>query len=167
MKILYLVLSGLFFCQTGFAQSIDRQIISTTGNYLDTGTIKISLTVGEVVIQTGYHGSLIVTQGFHQPDTNISMSLESLTREELDVSAFPNPTLNDVILDFKGCQETNLAINIFNSAGQQMTDLIPARIENNDRQTISFNGMKAGNYFILIRSSDGKSSKVFKVQKMN
>ena len=50
------------------AQSIDRQVISSAGDYSDNGSIKVSWTLGEPVIETFTNGNITLTQGFQQPD---------------------------------------------------------------------------------------------------
>ena len=50
------------------AQQIGRKVISTAGSSIDLGTINVSYTIGEIVISTESNESVILTQGFQQPD---------------------------------------------------------------------------------------------------
>ncbi len=56
------------FCFTLSAQQIGRKVISATGSSIDIGTINVSYTIGEVVVTTQGVDSLVITQGFQQPD---------------------------------------------------------------------------------------------------
>lgn len=60
--LLLLVLSSVSYGQV----QLGRQVIGTTGGYATGGSISVSSTVGEAVIQTKVSASFILTQGFQQ-----------------------------------------------------------------------------------------------------
>ena len=64
-----ITLTMLFFINTVliFAQSIDREVISTSGDYFEGPNSSVSWTLGEIATETLTDGNIILTQGFQQP----------------------------------------------------------------------------------------------------
>ena len=62
-------LTLLFIISTifSFAQSIDREVISSSGDSFEGPNGSVSWTVGEIATETLTDGTFILTQGFHQP----------------------------------------------------------------------------------------------------
>lgn len=66
------------------AQSIDRNVVASSGDYFEGPSSSISWTLGEIATETLTDGNFIITQGFHQPygivihgiDLNILVYLE-------------------------------------------------------------------------------------------
>ncbi|NOX48048.1 MAG: hypothetical protein GXO89_13825 [Chlorobi bacterium] len=63
------ILSIVFLASTllSNAQSIDRQVLSSSGDYFEGPNSSISWTVGEIATETLTNGNYILTQGFQQP----------------------------------------------------------------------------------------------------
>ena len=169
MKKIYFIILATLYSQFIFAQiSIERQVIGSSGNLTNTGVIQGSSNVGDAIIPTFSQSTLIVTQGFQQPDT-INNNTGILLAEvyDLNILAYPNPTMNDIILDFSGTQTIEIAIEIYNSSGQIMCNPLKTSVQNNCKQELSFAEYATGNYFICVKSFNGKLYHSFKVQKIN
>lgn len=67
MKKLIIILTGTLIVSTLFSQSIERDVVASSGDYFEAGGISISGTLGEIAIETYESGNLILTQGFQQP----------------------------------------------------------------------------------------------------
>ncbi|MEZ5195886.1 MAG: hypothetical protein R2764_05675 [Bacteroidales bacterium] len=72
-KIIFIItlLAPMFL----FAQMVERQVIGSAGGYSSTSDLKVSSTVGEAFVATGTSSTIILTQGFQQPDEE-SLSIE-------------------------------------------------------------------------------------------
>ncbi|MBN1340491.1 MAG: hypothetical protein JXA03_14270 [Bacteroidales bacterium] len=59
----------LSFLIYGFshAQSIERDVVASSGDYFENGGISLSWTLGELATETYMAGNIILTQGFQQP----------------------------------------------------------------------------------------------------
>lgn len=62
-NIIILVMSAL----TGFSQTLSPTVINSTGEYFQNGTMSLSYSVGEPVVETFGAGTYFFTQGFQQP----------------------------------------------------------------------------------------------------
>lgn len=67
MKTLLIFAAAIFIAPEIFAQSIERQVISSFGFSYSGALIEMDCTVGEVVTATGQSATVDITQGFHQP----------------------------------------------------------------------------------------------------
>jgi hypothetical protein len=72
------------------AQSLDRQIIGTSGNHYVSLEATMDFTIGEPITATLTGQNGIATQGFHQGTISITSVRETLSLAELSV--YPNPT---------------------------------------------------------------------------
>ncbi len=80
------ILTIVFFATTLLCQSqtIDRQVVSSSGDYFEGPNSSISRTLGEIATETLTNGNFIITQGFQQPfgivihgiDQNVLVYLE-------------------------------------------------------------------------------------------
>lgn len=81
MKLNFLVICSLpFFGLMLHAQqpgSLTPVLIGSTGNYSTGGNMTLSSSTGECIVPTVQNGPIILTQGFQQPSTNGTLSLNS------------------------------------------------------------------------------------------
>jgi len=62
-----------------FAQTLERQVISSSGGEYSNINLNLNFTVGEAVTETFGNTSLILTQGFQQPKQDtLFITLDSL-----------------------------------------------------------------------------------------
>ena len=63
------ILSIVFFATTILchAQTIDRDVVASSGDYFEGPNSSISWILGEIATETLTDGNFILTQGFHQP----------------------------------------------------------------------------------------------------
>jgi len=67
MKTITLTVAILIISILSFAQSIDREVLSSSGDSFEGPNSSVSWTLGEIVTETLTDGNTIITQGFQQP----------------------------------------------------------------------------------------------------
>ena len=140
-----------------YGQSVERSVIASGGAVVSAGNVILSYTVGETVVQTAAAGSVILTQGFQQPEGAVSGVEPIAASAELTV--FPNPSdgvftiqsLND------GLQaQTELYAEVYDGTGKLV-----------DKQSLSFDGgvgalnvsaLPGGLYTLRLSSNTGVTS---------
>ena len=80
---------ALFISFSSFSQSIDRQVIGSTGITLGNTDISMSFTIGEISTTVFTTDELILLQGFHQ-----GVFSDIIDNEFLDLIVYPNPTVD-------------------------------------------------------------------------
>lgn len=158
MKKLYLLFVALLLSTSAFSQSLEPEVLSSSGDYFTSTNIKLNWTLGEMVTETFIAGSNILTQGFQQP--NYLYTAVDETAENKEISIYPNP-FSDVVTINTG-NYTGVNVNVYDLQGKNL-------IENNINKSnlqLDFSAFAPGIYFIKIYNSE-KILKTFKVQKIN
>ena len=118
-KIIFAIVILLYCCNISSGQiSIERQVIGSTGNLTNTGTIQASSNVGETVITTTLQSNLIVTQGFEQPDTMFTTGINIMNNIKFNIYVYPNPVSNELIIETNF--NTEQKFEIINMVGQTL-----------------------------------------------
>ncbi len=76
MKNVLFLLALFIFSTTMSAQSLEREVIAASGDYVQNAQGSLSYTVAESVIILGNDGSNFLTQGFQQPFSNPVIPVE-------------------------------------------------------------------------------------------
>lgn len=163
MKYLKIILFAVLFPLCSTAQSIDQWVIASQGDYVEAGSMSLSSTVGEVVVETEETPSLILTQGFQQSELN-TVGIE-IPEMNLSINAYPNPTTSEVVLELNSNDGLNLDLQIINTQGQLVgKEKVDANAEH--RQVLDFSSFTPGVYFIQFKNGEG-NLKSIKIEKMN
>ena len=99
----------------GNAQSVEREVVSSGGDFYSNGTGQLSTTVGEPVIATAAGGGNELTQGFQQ--TNITITGIEDFKTDFEMNVFPNPTSDFVNITVENLKE-NLSFSIYTVEGK-------------------------------------------------
>ena len=78
-------------CALSKAQSIEREIIAPAGGFFETGSLQMAWVIGDIVIGAYDIGHLIVPFG-------TGTDMPDLTAVSLQISVYPNPTVDKVFL---------------------------------------------------------------------
>jgi hypothetical protein len=123
---------NLFFCFIIFgvsqAQSIERQVLASTGTTITNGTISLDYTLGETIVGEKSNSTIVLTQGFHQGFVQLAVIINPIVFLQ---GALSGSLMNDS-LRFGGYLPTtspysdNLTCNpsVFNDGGSSGSGLI-------------------------------------------
>jgi hypothetical protein len=146
------------------AQSIERQVIGSTGGTSSSGTVIVTATAGECIVTT-YTGSLILTQGYQQTNS------QSVSVKEVFVNAsfslFPNPTtgLSKLEITTKNLS-TSARIEIYSAAGKLISSQEVSLIADSKSITLLDLTLQAkGVYLLQIKNSDSSLAKTLRIVK--
>ena len=98
MNRIYIIAFIFGFSIMASAQSTNLQLISGGGGIVQSGNIRGSFTIGEVVISTGRSANNILTQGFQQTSIFITSTAEVPRVSKIKV--FPNPFKERISISF-------------------------------------------------------------------
>ena len=103
------------------AQSLERFVIASAGDYQPVGSINICFTVGELAAVESFLANPLMhlTQGFEQPDASYK-GIQTITPSENSFGLFPNPAKERVGIHYEGLTDGKLRIRLFNVLGQQL-----------------------------------------------
>jgi len=144
-----------FLCLSCFslvthAQSLTPTVYSSAGNHYTNGTGQMSYTIGEPFTST-YSGSVVVTQGFHQPDQNGSGIGE---HSDFIFSVFPNPSSGQVLIQTTQTSIQEFNLELINNLGQ----VIASKKINADKTELDISMLAAGTYHLRITYLNNKTN---------
>jgi hypothetical protein len=147
------------------AQSLSPQVIASAGSYFNNGTVSLSWTLGEPVVETYTSVNVILTQGFQQPEL-LPVGIKNVSLEDLYIKMYPNPTFNIVQLDLKYANTSTIDLQLVNALGQTIrTDKF--HVEKNKQNNFQFDLSELASGVYQVRLSDkGNLLNTCKIQKI-
>ncbi|MBU0486469.1 MAG: T9SS type A sorting domain-containing protein [Bacteroidetes bacterium] len=149
----------LLFAANVQSQSLDREVVASSGSYDSTSAGSISWTLGEPVIDTYTGVDYSLTQGFQQPDL-LSVSVFELPETGEGFSIFPNPVKD--LLTLKCDQPKVFMVGLFDVNGKL---LVREETTPGSDLTINLKPFAQAGYFLNIYNADNKLVKSFKLIK--
>lgn len=106
-------------------------------------------------------GEIFGSFRFYYESYDDGVSIQPIA-ENKDFSIYPNPFRNNISIDWRGKQQTNVSVRLTNILGQQVYSA--SMKLNNGKNTIELPALNSGNYILVISDANGKSwsSKVVK-----
>jgi hypothetical protein len=148
-----------------YAQSLTPQVIASAGNYFDNGTVSLSWTLGEPVIETYTSANTILTQGFHQPEL-LTVGIATVMPRNTFMSIYPNPTMHNVTFDLKYFDNAIIKIDIINNLGQIVSSQnIDVKKEHLSSHVLNMNHLASGMYQIRV-TDKGQLVNNYKINKV-
>lgn len=124
MKSPFLFTMIMIVAASCLSQSIERDVVSSSGDYFENENLSVSYTIGEIVTETFIGEGLILTQGFHQ--TSITLNLQ------VDIIAFlEGPFMEtDMHTDVNALIPVNQPYNAlpWNYEGEEILESIPEEL---------------------------------------
>ena len=116
-KVLISTVFSLFVL-IAMSQTLERQVISSAGSFSTAGGITLSSTVGEVAVTTMIAGTVVLTQGFQQPNPEDFTAVPDEQKINLNYKIYPNPTSDQLVVEFTADKPTELSIQLFDLNGK-------------------------------------------------
>jgi hypothetical protein len=142
----------------------DAQVAITTAGGSSSGSMgSVSYTIGQVVYSSSLTSSGNITAGVQQPyEITMITEIKEAKDIELFISAFPNPTFDNVTLKIDNYTFEKLICNLTDINGKQVISL---KIINKET-SVKLTNLKPSTYFMKILDNN-KEIKVFKIIKAN
>ncbi len=96
-----------------------QQVLSSAGREFTNATRGIAFTIGEPVIATDVSGTRILTQGFHQPSSDISTTIGAISEPAAGVTVYPIPASSELNVVVDGLDDL-ISIEITDAAGRSV-----------------------------------------------
>lgn len=157
-SIIYLFCLGLTISLS--AQSIQNEVVSSSGASSSSTSFNIDYTVGEPVIELTSSTSFTLSQGFHQPSLYVT-AIEDI--ELSDISCYPNPVNDNLVVEIPSSYTDAFVYTICDLNGKILAN---ATIYSGS-SIIDMKSFAVGNYLLQVtETSSGKSfqSKILKIK---
>ncbi len=135
-------------------------VTATGGNASGSGG-SASYTVGQVVYQSHFGASGSVAQGIQQPyEISVVTAIKEATGITLSVSAYPNPTTDNLTLEVKEFEISNLSFQLYDMSGK----LLQNQKITYSQTSIVMSNLAPATYFVKVIQSNIEI-KTFKIIK--
>ena len=131
------------------SQTIERQVTSSAGNFVQNSTGSLAYTVGEPTIVLGTDGIKSLLQGFQQPTYSISTAIYQNDSETgCKFVLFPNPAAQEVNIE---TSLTDEAYEIFDANGKSYGHI------KKSNGLFNVSNLSMGIYFIKVNCNTQKA----------
>jgi hypothetical protein len=157
-SIIYLFCLGLSISLS--AQSIQNEVVSSSGASSSSTSFNVDYTVGEPVIELTSSTSFTLSQGFHQPSLYVT-AIEDL--ELSDISCYPNPVNDNLVVEIPSSYTDAFVYTIYDLNGK----ILANETIYSGSSIIDMKSFAVGNYLLQVtETSSGKSfqSKILKIK---
>ncbi len=150
MKTLFtLILSSALFMTN--AQVLTPTVIASGGGHSSAGGVNLSYTVGEMaMVETFSAGNNILTQGFHQPEVNVTRILDAERTDFGSFVVYPNPATTEVWFGYEFPEEGRVEVTLLNNLGQVVQNVFTDNYYQSGKsiQSLNVSLLAAGNYLM-------------------
>jgi uncharacterized repeat protein (TIGR01451 family) len=137
--------NGKDFSAIGYIQSLNNGKITNNYQYTDNSPLKgVNFYRLKMVDKDGKY-----TYSLVRSINNAS---------SFDVTVYPNPVKNNLVLDFISEKNLDMQLQIINAEGKILLYRKIEVVEGESKQTINASALSAGNYFIKLISSEGETA---------
>lgn len=155
MKKQLCTLAALLCSGLAFAQSLDRQVMGSSGGSFSGSSMSVDYTVGEAVTNTGVAGTFTLSQGFQQAGDNSSSVREQLINASYRL--FPNPANDRITLSVSADVSFSLTVSLVNATGQRIfSDEQPQTVQRQYTRSIPLTDLPSGIYFLNLGNAEGR-----------
>lgn len=161
-----LIIISLLFCgYTTTAQSIERQVIGSTGGTATAGNVIVTSTVGEVAVATASTSSILLTQGYQQAADSSLVSISEI-EDIANMKLYPNPTTNSAKLEITANFNSVAMVTVYASDGKLIRSnslSLTSRVESTTQ--IDLSNQASGVYLIRITGKNNSFVKTMRLVK--
>jgi len=161
MRLIKLLVLSCLILFLGTAIITAQEVVPASGGNATGDGGSASYSVGQMVytVYSGSNGS--VAQGVQQPyEISVVTSTEEFADIILNISAYPNPAKDILVLSIGESDKENLSYQLFDQQGKIISD---ANILNNET-SIDMKNLLPANYLLRV-NYQGKEVKTFKIIK--
>ena len=134
-----------------------QSVLSASGSYFSNATGSIAYTIGEPVFDTHAVGSVIITQGFHQPEDDFITSAPA-PAPVLEIAVFPNPTRDELFVTLAD-ESRGWTCTLYDLCGKVVVDqALPVQ-----RNTLDLSAFANGPYALHVIDANGQLAHTFQL----
>ena len=161
MRSKQLKISAIFLLGLGLTGLQAQESVNTAGGNASGSGGSASYSVGQVAYQTNTGTNGFVAEGVQQPyEISVVSAINETIGINLSVSAYPNPTTENLILIIDEFALSNVSYQLYDINGKVLHN---KRITS-DKTSIAMGNLMSATYFVKI-TQDNKEVKTFKIIK--
>lgn len=149
---------------SGSAQSLSMQVIASGGDAFSGGGYTLTTTAAELTATTLTGASLLLTQGFQQPDDGPT-AVENRS-DDGTLRLFPNPAVNSIRLLIADPKLQDLRAVLYDISGRALQEHLDQNAGAAERSIVfNLDALAPSVYVIRLEQADGSAVHSFRFQK--
>lgn len=156
ISLIVLIVSVLFW--TGLAQA-QESVNTSGGDATGSGGI-VAYSVGQVVYTSNTGSNGTVDQGVQHAYEIFTLGIKE-TELNISLTAFPNPTTDNLTLQISDYKNEKLSYQLFDMQGKQLS----SGLITSQQTLINMNSLSTATYFIKVVNQEKKQVHSFKIIK--
>ncbi len=167
MNKLYFLFLMVFASASLNAQMLTPTVIASTGGFSSNANGSLSYTVGEMtMVQTFSANGNILTQGFQQPNDNVTGLIDLTQGEFGSFVVYPNPAVDNMWFGFQLPEEGKVQIVLYDAIGQKISDVYSTNYNNGKIvEQVNVSKYAAGVYLLTMNFVSDKDGKTHTISK--
>ncbi len=152
MKKIYILILSIITTSGLFGQSINRELVSTTGENFKNEKYELAWSIGETITETFSTTQIILSNGFSQGNLQVTSIYDEKAEQGIEVLLYPNPATESITVDLTGSNfivgdRMDLYLSDINGKTIRMEKM------KSKRRKIILSGYENGLYFLTIRKA--------------
>jgi hypothetical protein len=149
------------------AQSVSPMVISSTGSFTSNANFSVSSTTGEMtMVKTFSSSSVILTQGFQQPNDAPIGILDLVKDNYGSFAVYPNPAVDNMWFGFQFPDKGRVTVSLYDVLGQKLSDVYTGNYESGKTtEGFAVSNLAAGSYYLSLNFTAEKDGKTYIVTK--
>jgi hypothetical protein len=140
---------------------LERSTVNTGGGEYKGNNINISYSIGEIAVESKSTPTIILTQGFQQPDTLNGVDVR-FDQPNIGVKVFPNPAGYKLTIEFPDNNTSEIIYALIDIKGET---IIEGKLIGVKTQEIDLSKFTNGTYYLIIRmDQEVQKIKVMKLE---
>jgi hypothetical protein len=159
-NILSLLVLAFGFSWGNLAQA--QESVNSAGGDVNGPGGSAAYSIGQVIYTTNFSASGSVAQGVQQPYEIFTIGVEELDFG-ISLTAFPNPTMNNLTLQLSEITSENMVYQLFDMQGKLINEQQIVALQTQ----IDMSQMAMATYFLHVFNQDKTKNQSFKIIKTN
>ncbi|MBL0311076.1 MAG: T9SS type A sorting domain-containing protein [Bacteroidetes bacterium] len=164
MKKIYIAITALFTAGFLNAQMLTPTVIASAGGFATgsgSNNFTLSYTVGEMtMVETFNANGIWLTQGFQQPNDQVTGLLDLVGDGFGSFVVYPNPAVDNVWYGFELPEAGRVSIAMYNAIGQNIGQLYQSNYDNGKIvQQTNVSTLAAGLYMLTMNFTSNRDNK--------
>ena len=155
-RSLTLLLACISLLQTGYAQSIELQVVGSAGSVYANSAGSLHFTVGEPMIRTNTNSAGVLPEGFHQQMVWLIVPADERPTEAAHLHVYPNPVSTLLHID----TDRPVDAALFDLTGRAVLPAVHLDVSDD----LPVADLPPGFCFLRLSDTYGRSLRSFKIQ---
>lgn len=130
---------------------LQRSVMASNGGSGQINSTILQYTIGDVMVNTLESSSLLLTQGFQQPEVAGNENDPEINLVNSFI-VYPNPATGSTNVEFDLLRDGKINLQLVNNAGQTVRNFSVSLLAGKVKYPLSIFGLSSGLYYVVLKA---------------